>query len=372
MKDLELKLVDKIKIVKELVERYLDGTKLLKDYINNPIETAVSINSGFEGTFGESFKDVITGLNGEFTKNKAIEIGKQKILNYIISIKEEIDKNYLDLEDVIKEPLRIIYDNYNIIMDTTDNGTLKVRKNSYLTNKLTIQYMERRLVGTLEPIVANYSSEISIKDYLIKLLELTKLIREIEFTELEQAHLVYVNKKTYLNTMSNKAISVVKDEVIKPAVTIKEVNTSEIMTNLLNRIKCVDLYENELDVLSTIIEELPITINTLKEKIEELNNKLNVYSKEKSDTISYLSNLAEKAIVPYENSEITETDYVEHIENYSGLINNSLVIDNDFITTIANISLELNISLNIYMVIHSIVDKTTLSGTIGKTIKLPE
>lgn len=361
IKDVDFKLVNRFKETNSKIKDLISKSELLGKYIDEPENVLSSLLSTIDDEEEKKrVNEILLGMRGEFTRSKALELGKNKIINLIKALRDEIAVDYVEINNLFKEPTETLFDNYNVIINTTNNQALNLRKEQYMAKPMLIDYAIRKIPSVVIPYINEAGSNKSVVEYLSRIRDILIIMDNYDVSDVKHMFETYKNRKEYLEDLQKRYHNVFNNEFIKIELIEKQLNTAEYIKFLVDGDTIVPEGKDSLTILNELVDRLPKTIELLKSDIEEITNYIKKNKEERTITIPVINDFINKAILPYGDGEITKDVYIENIAVTSNVLKNSTNIDLDLVNDVTDKLHELNILLNVYMVIHSIVDKITL------------
>ena len=361
IKDVDFKLVIKFRETNDKVKELLNMSELVGKYIDEP-ETVLNslLPSITDDEEKKRVNEILLGMRGEFTRSKSLELGKNKLVTLIKALKDEITIDYIELNNLFKEPLETIFDNYNVITNTSNNHGISLRKEQYMAKPLLIDYALRKLPSVVVPYINEAGSNKSVNEYLARLRDIIIIMDNFDVSDVKHMFEIYKNRKEYLEDLQKRYHKEFNNEFIKIELIEKQLNTADYIKFLVDGDTIVPEGKNGLDILNEIVDRLPKTIELLKADIDEITKYIKNNKTERSITNTVITDFINNGVIPYSDGEITKEVYIDQIAVTNNILKNSINIDLDVVNDVCDKLHELNILLNMYMVIHSIIDRITL------------
>lgn len=369
--DKELKLPIVIEALEYALNLYLGYSTLLQRYMVNPSavieELAGSTNEELANTFG----NVKLGLKGDFTRSKAIDIGRQAIFNVIIQAKDMVASAYNDALDINKYPTIEVFATHDIIMNNTDTYTLAKRKEAYNANEVTVEYLHNKLMGMSVEILKDIDDKIEFKEFLYKLnMALDMLNKKRDTT--------YFSMPLHRFKQSSEYSAIMKDIVHTDKYTHTEctlipyddlslLNENELFVSLLSTIKAPEVIsKSTLSLLDEAIDKLPAALEDIRNSVRLYGENIGKMKDVKTVFLATLTEFGEKYIIPCSQSEITTGEYDIGLSNYSNFLEIQITDMSNAFANVSYLANEIMKDLKLYMHSYSLLDMMSFTGTVGR------
>ena len=368
IKDVDFKLIEMFEQTGNKISDLINMSVLLGKYMEEPENTLNSILRGIESEEEKKrVSEIIEGLTGEFTRAKALELGKAKIISIIKEKRDQIILDYLEIGNLFREPVETLFDNYNIILNTSVIKTLELRKDVYNSKQMLLDHARRKLPSVVVPLINNAESSKSVAEYISRLNDILTIMKNFDVSDIKNIFNVYLTRKEYIEDLIKKYSKEFKDEYINIEIVEKRLDTNEYVNGLINGDTIVEEGKDVMTILDDVIGNMNSTLLSLKDNMDLLTKTIKNNNNEKTLTTPIINKFIEESVVPYSESVITTEDYMDKIAITTNLVKNSVNIDLNLVNSVCNKLHELNMLLNVYMVIYSVLDKITLHINIENT-----
>jgi hypothetical protein len=353
--------------VSKLLVTFQNMSLLLIRFIKNPDTVINNLANSNDENIASIFSNIAKGIKGEFTRGKAIEYGKQNIINLITKIAIDIEKEYTPITEHIKILYKTLEDNVSIVENTTNTKVLLARKELYNYDIMSKEFLVRRAIAFIGTSLLLHNDKYNgLSTYLAKLPMLLDNNDMINYQELTDLKTNYKNHKVVINS-DYKNINIVRKDVTVP--TELELPTTEVtivsddtLLEMLNKteLDIPDVYPTEL--LDNLINMLPNTIAKIGNEIDVLNVGIHDFNPN-DNFITYLKNMVNNC-TDYANLIITENEFIIRNNNYLDILTRCNTLDYELTKYIGSIVNKINNNINIYLAVYAAIDKITLNGTI--------
>lgn len=376
---------DKVTFIGKLLLEYNAMANILKDYITNPIAVATmlasrkcsSVTDEANNDMQAVFQNVSLGLKGDFTKEKALEIGKQKIIGYLSLLLETITKDYITKEELSIQPYEVLKSNLTVVYNTCDIDILKKRKEQYMGSEMTINFLTRRALGIISDTAKwNMSDTDAATSYLNKLADtLNVIFAGVNFDHFKKLidvhHSVHEIINTHVSSDDNEFnLNIVTTNVnITPLEVLED--SMEILNKLILKTEKTDTTENSLvSVLNALIDSTSSRLNTIEQLLEGYRGICNNINVDKESFIKHLTTLHTNTVTAYANSTITLNEYEHSFHNYMKGLELWVNEDYNLSAGVVNQANSIDMLINVYLVTYVILDKITTAGTLETNISV--
>lgn len=368
IKDVDFKLIEMFEQTGNKITDLINTSVLLGKYMEEPENTLNSILSTIETEEEKKrVSEIIEGLTGEFTRAKALELGKAKIISIIKEKRDQIILDYLEIGNLFREPVETLFDNYNIIINTSVIKTIELRKDVYNSKQMLLDHARRKLPSVVVPLINNAESSKSVAEYISRLNDILTIMKNFDVSDIKNIFNVYLTRKEYIEDLIKKYSKEFKDEYINIEVVEKRLDTNEYVNGLINGDTIVEEGKDVMTILDDVIGNMNSTLLSLKDNMDLLTKTIKNNNKEKTLTTPIINKFIEDSVLPYSESVITTEEYMDKIAITTNLVKNSINVDLNLVNSVCNKLHELNMLLNVYMVIYSVLDKITLHINIENT-----
>ena len=368
IKDVDFKLIEMFEQTGNKITDLINMSVLLGKYMEEPENTLNSILSTIESEEEKKrVSEIIEGLTGEFTRAKALELGKAKIISIIKEKRDQIVIDYLEIGNLFREPVETLFDNYNIILNTSVIKTLELRKDVYNSKQMLLDHARRKLPTVVVPMINNAESSKSVTEYISRLNDILTIMKNFDVSDIKNIFNVYLTRKEYIEDLIKKYSKEFKNEYINVEIVEKKLDTNEYVNGLINGDTIVEEGKDVMTILDDVISNMNSTLLSLKDNMDLLTKTIKNNNNEKTLTTPIINKFIEESVIPYSESVITTEEYMDKIAITTNLVKNSVNIDLNLVNSVCNKLHELNMLLNVYMVIYSVLDKITLHINIENT-----
>lgn len=368
IKDVDFKLIEMFEQTGSKITDLINMSVLLGKYMEEPENTLNSILNSIESEEEKKrVSEIIEGLSGEFTRAKALELGKSKIVSIIKDKKDQIVIDYLEIGNLFREPVETLFDNYNIILNTSVIKTLELRKDVYNSKQMLLDHARRKLPTVVVPMINNAESSKSVTEYISRLNDILTIMKNFDVSNIKNIFNVYLTRKEYIEDLIKKYSKEFKDEYINVEIVEKKLDTNEYVNGLINGDTIVEEGKDVMTILDDVITNMNSTLLSLKDNMDLLTKTIKNNNNERTLTTPIINKFIEDSVIPYSESVITTEEYMDKIAITTNLVKNSINIDLTLVNSVCNKLHELNMLLNVYMVIYSVLDKITLHINIENT-----
>lgn len=364
---------------------FFKNTLLLKEFIQNPLDTANSIiKIHGDLPYSKDFPDIYKGINSEHTKTQAVQIGKEKIVAYIKKVGEEIVSKYKPLTELVREPLENIEKLIELVNITFDYSTMSRRLSQATETEHFTKFTITNIDKYVAPAGVEVSSSISLINFLRAcnvvytdiynsvLSEVVKDLKTVSTDTMAKLSFITINNK-YLGTNQFNKTKIVYDELDTPLAKIGEAKKDffyrKYIVESFHQLPTEKGDESKLELFASLVvktekikDEMVGLLNLIKNAYAEL-GKLEIGIDGVVDTI------INDVVEPMSNMTITLEEYSTKLDDYRLVIQNLLsVYDN----TIRHIELNDNVPSNVFhavSTIYSMLDKVLIKSTMFKGVE---
>jgi len=341
-----------------------------KTFSHNPESVANELHLLGDEDLNIAFKGVLTGLNGEFTRQQAISMGQRALQASIVKSLNTLVISFEERDTCLKATVKLIRDVYFSITEGIDLSMLVKRREVYSKDDLSVKYFMARAASKLEPtILKEMGTTESPLNYVTRMANVLKELASTQpLNDVQTLLTNYANTENYLKALESnnadvisskgdsseveaKVIDINDDMLRKLALTFLQNTTiTETKANLLEAIN--DVVDNittsmtslttTLKILEDLDTKLPTSITVVKTYAETLRN----------DTESYMK------------GSISEQEYDNTVlVNVSRLIsryNANVIFDTELLFRLAKYGRQLYNMNSIYIA----MDTVTLAGSL--------
>jgi len=360
MKPLENLFYEEQTEINELTVKLVENTRLLVDYIDDPdtvIDKILSKLSTDDKEY-DVFYDISKGLNGAYTRDRAIVLGKNNVIYYITTITNTIRKELTELVDAGKQNLDILKVNLDSILSTNDSDKVATAAMKAISTPVDKEYLAIKLTRILEPKIAGdvvMQKELSsfISNWL--LLVQDSLVDPRLKDDLNNA----IDKLKHIkidNDTSNQIIShiinegVLNDEIEEHIISDKVVEPTMMVTEepyLVPRVNSMD-NDTPIDATVGIVEvakEVKSKLDGVQADYDELVKSTNSITS--TTSIEYALEDIVNVIKVYEKDEIVLSELDARLKAFNIVYANHKNIMNEAYNVLGVNMVKLNSGLNI-------------------------
>lgn len=367
---LNLKIEEAEKKYSGLVEEFKKSIQIMKRYVEQPSVVADEIlNSDL--IIKDDFKDIAIGLKGTFTKAKALDMGKKKILSYITGLVNEIKQNKIDMTGYVKELVGHLRDVYDVVYNNTDIQLQERRKDQYMSHYLYTDLFRTRLNNHLLEYAGMYGCKPGSNDLLFGFREVLSMLSLYNTDDVDEKYKKYLFRTEYIaNNFLYLGTNQFKQDVFQIDSTMIDKSVDNMLAEYIEKIEEEqDTTEDVLNILNTIIGQLDRTLGNLKDNIDKVEEKLMsiVVKGDLCDLV--LDKVLNELIVGYSNAEITASDFVVKLKDSLVTMDNLVSIEHDLRIMVYNVCSKFKTDLEIYSKIYDIVNELTYKGSMTELKK---
>ena len=291
----------------DIIIKLKDSISLIQRFINNPTNTTKEIiNANL--TISNNFSEIETGLKGEFTNAKAVDLGKQYLLAYSKSLIEDAIKLNIDLKEYANRIATETLEHLDVIRRNIDMTIINRRRVRYEANNASMRYMTLKLKTVIDNYAREYDTPKQVVDFLYTIREVMSKTRLLDITEIEQIYKDYSVKQAILNSYVNNVTAANLDELPSMEVALLELDAKAQLTKYIQDIKVVDpVSDNDsIPMLNNIIDGLDRTGEDLKRNVETFRDKVCTIQQDTTLFSNYLNGLYTNVIEPYVKQSLFE------------------------------------------------------------------
>lgn len=367
---LNLKIEEAEKKYSGLVEEFKKSIQIMKRYVEQPSVVADEIlNSDL--IIKDDFKDIAIGLKGTFTKAKALDMGKKKILSYITGLVNEIKQNKIDMTGYVKELVGHLRDVYDVVYNNTDIQLQERRKDQYMSHYLYTDLFRTRLNNHLLEYAGMYGCKPGSNDLLFGFREVLSMLSLYNTDDVDEKYKKFLFRTEYIaNNFLYLGTNQFKQDVFQIDSTMIDKSVDNMLAEYIEKIEEEqDTTEDVLNILNTIIGQLDRTLGNLKDNIDKVEEKLMsiVVKGDLYDLV--LDKVLNELIVGYSNAEITASDFVVKLKDSLVTMDNLVSIEHDLRIMVYNVCSKFKTDLEIYSKIYDIVNELTYKGSMTELKK---
>lgn len=354
----------------DLVNKLKHGVLLFKKFIDNPTVATKEIQNA-NLNISTHFGEIETGLKGEFTNAKAVDLGKQYILKYLKDCVDDIKKNDFNLQEFSNKIATDIINHLDVIYRNVDMTIINRRKVRYEANKLTMQYMDLKLKTVVGNFAREYDTPKQVIDFLYTIREIMAKVRLNNDDEIDKYYKRFQAFEAILSSYVNNIYSLKIEELPKCEVDLKAIDSKYVLVNYIEEIQVeqelsdadsLAMFGNIVDGLDRTYEDIKRNVEVFREKVLRLNSNPELLP-------NYVDNLYSNVLDPFSKQSITTEEYKSLSAKYLGAIESIVSMYAEIQNIVLNYEQELNANIDIYSIIYNLVDEATLKGQVEPTKK---
>jgi len=367
-------LIKELNIYTMLVEKVIN-------YVKNPeLVIAEMIELNHTET-KPMFENIQTGLKGEFTKQRAIELGKITLIGCVTKQAYLFANKYFKLKETSELASKTLNDKINVMNETCSIDQILIRQEKYMSTLAGKEWV----VGKLNKLVNNSEfgdvseTKIQAEEFIDKLIyKLTEkqagLLTVTYNSELKEAIKTHETQFAVLGAASgNNSIVALHDALLEELTTVDNGDSVEInLVDFVKKTKTTTVNDDTIDVLE-LLNKLIIVSKTYQAAII---NSISKFTETVSDIIDtddtcadLLTDFRINVLEKYTDGKLQESDILTEANKHTSLIRSHIVVDNDLLVKILSNGNYINACISIYFSVYDLLDKVTLVGTIVETAK---
>lgn len=345
-------------------------SKLLRDYLNSPLDAAKYMSStkttpnGIDTSeISKDFEEILEGLLGTYTMAYATELGKKRIVREIQTC---VDTNKVleqEFNNRLDDMLRTLRDNKNTVLDNMDLTVILSKINASSGSKMLQEYFTNNMLNTIK---LNMMDKVDMDpvDYINKLGNvLPKMVKDMNH-DLDTTIKSYVDRTEFITAKYNlveQDKTLAKDVEINVKVDDVELYTSVDVRDII--IKYLHEVEGSRNtVIQNAVQNVVFKLDEVKVKIAELYNDLEakLTKLKEADFTLYnriFNTFFVNAITKFEHRSMVDELYVKYLETYSKFLNITMASDNAMLISLYNKFIGINILYRAYYAIYSVLFK---------------
>lgn len=371
---MELELNKKIKVnedkLNQLFEKFKKVINLILSFNNEPDNTAEKISQDPDLGLQESFKDIKAGLLGEFTRSQTIDIAINKLTTYLGSVLEEFKSltDTLSLNTFIQEVKKETSGYTEAVLKNVSPSVLTRRKERYLENSLTRDFLVRRAEKVLVSKLSEFGTAKLPKDILFSFREIVSMINLCETTKIDETNKDVTNRKEYIKAMYSRiGDDDFNKELFKPKIKPEELRSKYILDYYIEKIDSNDTTVTEIEVINSFIDNLERYMIGFKDNLDHISQSLSGITNDNGFLEEVLVDIINNLVIPYVKGTITQQEFTKKLTNSFLTVQNLLVINKDLRTIILNTYISFLNNLDMFNIIYSTMDEITFAGTLKET-----
>lgn len=371
---MELELNKKIQAnenkLNQLFEKFKKVINLILTFTNEPDNVAEKISQDPDLGLQDAFKEIKAGLLGEFTRSQAIDIGINKLTTCLSTVLEEFKSltDTLSLNTFIQEVKKETNGYADAVLKNVEPSILYRRKERYLQNSLTKDFLLRRAEQVLVSKLAEFGTAKLPKDILFSFREIVSMINLCETTKLEETNKDVTNRKEFIKAMYNRiGDDDFNKETFKSKVQPEELRGKYILDYYIEKIDSNDTTVSEIEVINNFIDNLERYTTGFKDNLDHISQTLANITSDNSFLEEVLVDIINNLVIPYIKGTLTQQEFTKKLTNSFITIQNLLVINKDLRTMILNTYISFLNNLDVFSIIYSTIDEITFAGTLRET-----
>jgi len=224
------------------------------------------------------FCDVQTGLNGDYTRDRAIVLGKKNLIFMIETLKKEMEEELSELKVAIENNIAIIDVNISSILETNKINQLKQELDDVLSDPVNTEYFIIKLKEFMQhKLVDSVDKQITIEQFISNWLEVSEYLGDLSGLDsvMKEAISTY-NGNNDMHKIAEDLIKEVKEKnapvsdvedhiyMTKPEAS-KDMDVEEpyLIPTLLSHPDAADSTLDSIQALQVILERIKISIGKL-------------------------------------------------------------------------------------------------------------
>lgn len=351
----------------------LSSLQLLKKFVENPDDTTEEIlNSSLP--IAEQFKEIKVALTGEFTRSKAIDIGKHNIVKYYESLlKSILDNDNQTVAEYAASKVKELQEQLDITYRNIDTTVINRRREKYMENSLTVEFINRKINLVVEDRKTKLGSPKSVVEFLYACRELLAKIRLGDFEEIDNVYDKF-KKDEYKIKRNVENLGDVDYSIgnLTSNVNPCSLESNEILAKAIDDLDIEQPIEDSetLNIFSSMIDVIDRTATDIKSNIDKLNEKVSKFATTKDLSVQIVTVLNDSVILPYSKMEITAEEYMNKTKELIQCLENVVIIEKDVKTCVDNHAKGILNDINIFYYIYNLIDEATLKGQLDPVTKV--
>lgn len=352
----------------EEIQNVDKAVKNIRSYITDPVFTVKKITSDPNAEGTEEFKEIEQGLFGEYTKQQATELGLHKLVsiyNTAVNKLKDTNVSYEEFRDSINNELKELL---KITCNNVDTKILDRRKERYMTNTFTRQYMLKKLNNEIDVKSASINSLRSADKYLFVIREILASIRLGDFTEFSKVQAKYQHEieviKCNLEDLTSEGL---EPFTVVNSIKIEEENSDDKFKRLIEETDTPTEDVDMLAVLNSIIDDIGRTVDEISKNIDKLSS-ISVTNRIIciNDIVDAISS---SAVLPYTENKIMASDFTRIYGHGVTILNSYVALNTEYKYAYLNAAKTIFDNIKIFNYIYSLLDEVTLKGQLMKEPK---
>ena len=364
--------------VDDLITRQLNIVKalgdLIKQYMSNPDEVVNNIVNNKDLSFAREFENIQEGLTGTFTRNQAIEIGKNKLLEVFKRYVEEACEHKTNVNKIINSNSRVLQDRVNVTTGIVDLKLLNTRVDLYMKNSLTTEFMTRKIKSYVDDVKYEFIPASTPAEFLNNIREIFSLISVCDLSGVEEAWKKYEIRKAKLcHNYSQLGTDDYTRETLEIE-SIKDNKTSdELLKEYMQKYGVTGIEDTPAtDILTTIINDMERRTNSLRENVVTINDKFSKYVENDDIVKDILSNITDEIVTPYVKGEMNTEEFTKLYADAILALDNFLILLKDITIVINNTYTTAYKHIEIFEKLYMLIEELGIRGTIPEAATNPE
>lgn len=355
------------------ITRYFETCTLFDAFSNDPDAVAADIDQHEDTcTLKQAFSNVTNGLKGEMTRPKAIELGRLALHNYIKEAAAEVNAKINQIDDNQELLSELAMDKMRIIDTSTDTVSIGRRLDEIKDKTLAVEYFLDKAYRVLQPdILAEAGPSIEYVNYLNLLDSVLFTLSNMDIKRYIQSGIDTYNAETKVLATFIKEIKSgnFKDAVISEKVDLPQVLINTPKDSVIEYIGSTVIDNVEKDPMKIFINihgNLNKAYENLKSNVESF-IKITKPCLDIDDDIEDLLEIhLNNVVLSYAEGSTTAEDYLGNTLVYHNAIDVKFNIIEKLINSLITTVNTLSIACDVYLHVHSKIDKATIDGSLGR------
>lgn len=382
--------IERTTCVKECMVKLFGYITMLNDFIAKPDETTEDIIASNCPDLSEYFNNIKLGLIGDATRSRAVELGRSKIFNQILLAKTDVLNAYSALKDIPDVVINIVKENFATILKTTESLPLSTRKTSFLENDVSKEYMGKKMIITLEPLLPRQlGADVTIAQYMQKIISVLSMVGVYDFSLIDSIKGIDINLSNEIqkiNALAKNKTTFDALYVVPEEDTMKDIDaveSIEVVNDKLTTIKVDDAaleafingkdslfrekpISDNLIMLSAVIDALAPIEAKLKNNVDDFSNAAGKSLKNDTNFITVLESLVEGTVATYNSGNSTAGDFDTEYTLAIKVLTGTLMAYVNYVIAINNLGVTVNEDLATYHILYNTISDVCIAGTYGK------
>lgn len=364
--------------VDDLITRQLNIIKaigdLFKQYMSNPDEVVRNIVNNKDLSFAKEFENIQEGLGGTFTRNQAIEIGKNKLLEIFKRYVDEACEHNMNVNKVINSNSRVLEDKVNVANGIVDLKLLTSRIELYMKNSLTSEFMTRKIKSYVDDVKYEFIPASTPAEFLNNIREIFSLISVCDLSDVDTAWKKYEIRKAKLcHNYSQLGTDDYVRETLKVEASVDDRTSNDLLKDYMQKYSVSGIEDTPaVDILTTIINDMERRVETLRENIFNVNNKFIKYVESDNIAKDILTNITDEIVTPFVKGQMSDEEFGKLYNDAILALDNFLILLKDITITINNTYSTMYKHVEIFEKLYMLIEELSIRGTIPEASNNPE